>query len=616
MISFRNYFTVLILIVTIFVLFMFTGISKKFLADTVNHWAPETIAISSDQTISRDTLNLDSTHTIPSQYDQKRKVAMISSSPSANNLFIEWCVYNKYLYKVYEAWPTREEMKEFDVLIIADLALNPQSYELLTAYSEDGITMIFTKLPSYNQLAADPKLASFLGIKELVSETVEVDGIKIFSGFMLNKERIYEEDDFYGIENDTRISIPYYGLRTGYEVYATGIFEDQKAKEIQTIDLPPLLWRTVTNNSFVFVVNSDIFQGAAMLGILTGFLCQEKECFLYPIINAQTISLLSYPYFSNENQQQLETIYSRSPEAVSRDLLWPNIVQVLKNYGSSYIFFAAPQLDYEDAIGPKKDFIDFYVGEISELPGSMGLSLDQVSEASLDQLIDQNQLFFQESLPNYTVTALYSADHSEGELLSSLNHDLLAHVSLIMSDYKEGEPLVQFLNDTVLSVKFNLSGYQHETLDDIRMCSLENALGMCNAKVDIKQVLYPNSEDDQWNLLTKSWSKGSTYYNDFSMFDTVSIYEMEKRIRRFLALDYTYYYHGDQLELHIDSFDEEAFFILSIDHQKIANIQNAEFELINEGTYLIRAVGADVNIQLLERNTLKPPKNSKRISFE
>lgn len=625
MISKGNYFAILILLLMVFVMFMFVGVSSNILSDTTtNSRAKNEVDINYEDTVTADALNMDSRSSEPGQpgsgsaflnLERKLRVAILSSGAEDKTarILVEWCVYNKYLYKTYTEWPKEEEIAAFDVILVGNYQISALDREVLYSYSDLGKTMIFTELPAYGEITSNQEFAAFFGIKAGVNEEVTADGIKIFSDFMMNKEREYIEGDYFGEEDDTQISVPYYALAPGYEVYSVGILDDQKKLGIEDKELPPLLWRTTTGKSFVFAVNSDIFGGMSLLGVLTGFMAKERECYVYPVVNAQTISLLNYPYFSNENNETMQQLYSRNSEAVTRDLLWPNIIQVLKNYGNSYGFFAAPQLDYLDETGPLKDYVDFYIREIGKLPGDMGLSLGQVSDTGLEDMNSKNNSFFDEYLPNYDFTALYAAEFGTDEVQRHLDQEFLKEIRLVMSDYRDGEPLISFLNDEVLSVKFNLDGYQHETMDDLRMSCIENALGMCNVKVDIGRVIYPESSRDEWNNLSLTWSKGNTYFNDFAKLDMVSIYEMEKRVRRFLALDYTYEYVGNDISIQIDHFDQEAYFIVCIDSRSIASVENGSAEEISANTYLIQAAEAEVRIHMTEENVLGKPGSNKTI---
>ena len=620
MISIRNYFTAFILIFMIFVLFMFVGVSSNILSTDTNSRADERTYLGKEDSLMAENLKLDGyindtlgTSTIP--LNQKKRVAILSGGADikVESILIEWCVYHKYLYKTYTILPEVDEISGYDVILFGDYIVNAQSCDLLYSYAELGITMIFTKLPAYREIAAQKRLADFFGISAGVNENIIADGIKIFSGFMINKERIYGKGDFYGEEDDTAVSVPYYSLAAGYEVYVVGLLDDQEELGIKDEELPPLLWRTKTGNAFVFAVNSDIFSGICLLGVLNGFMAQESDCYVYPIVNAQTISLINYPYLSKENEESMQQLYSRSAEAVGRDLLWPSIIQILKNYGDSYSFFMSPQLDYQDSIGPKGDFMEFYLREISKLPGDMGLSLGQVSDTELKEILSEDEEFFNEYLPKYEFTALYTADFDMTEVESCLGQKPLKNIRLIMSDYKEGDKMIEYIRDDTISVKLNMDGFRHETMDDLKMICVENALGMCNEKVDIKRVIYPEGSADEWNNLSLRWSKGDTYFNDYSRFDMISAYEMEKRVRRFLALDYTYHWDENEVAIYIENFEEEAYFILRIGSRRIASVENGTIDEIMEGSYLIKAFDPKVSIRMVEENVLGKPKNGKLI---
>ncbi len=621
MISIRNYFTAFILIFMVFVMFMFVGVSSNILSDTsTNIRAEERTYFGQRDSLTVENLNLDNyvedtwgTSSIPMK--QKKRVAILSGGAEDGTASIleEWCVYHKYLYKTYTTMPEVGEISGYEVILFGDYRVTLQSCDLLYSYADLGKTMIFTQPPDYREITSHKRLAAFFGISVSVKAQIYADGIKIFSGFMINNERTYGKGDFYGEEDDTVVSLPYYSLAAGYEVYAVGLLEDQDKLGIKDEELPPLLWRTKTGKAFVFVVNSDIFGGSSILGVLNGFMAHESDCYLYPIVNAQTISLVNYPYLSKENEERMQRLYSRSSEAVARDLLWPNIIQILKNYGASYSFFMSPQLDYQDGIGARGDFIEFYLREIRKLPGDMGLSLGQVSDLGLMEILAEDEVFFDKYLPKYEFTALYTADFGMAEVESCLDQEIFKSISLIMSDYMEGDKLIEYFKDHTISVKFNMDGYQHETMDDLKMICVENALGMCNEKVDIMRVIYPEGSMDEWNNLSLRWSKGDTYFHDYSKLDMITIYEMEKRVRRFLALDYSYQWDGSDIDIDIDNFEEEAYFILRIGSRRIALIENGTIEKITDDSYLIKALDAKVHIRMIEENVLGKPKNGKLI---
>lgn len=612
MISVRNYITAFILIFMVFVMFMFVGVSSGIMSDTSsNIQAMVRSEPGQEELLTADRLNLEGG--LPLSSGKQAAIFSGGEGDRTAELLIEWCVYNKYRYKLYTSLPEPYELRNYEVLLFGDFLISVRSCERLNGYAELGVTMIFTQLPDYGEMVLHKELSGFFGIRAGVMEEVLAEGFKVFSGFMINRERIYHKGDFYGEEDDSAVRAPYYSLAAGYEVYSVGLFEKQAMLGVKDEELPPLLWRTRTGKALLFVINCDIYRGSSLLGVLSGFMAQEGDCYVYPIVNAQTISLLNYPYFSKENEEKMQQLYSRSSEAVARDLLWPNIIQILKNYGNSYSFFLSPQLDYRDGIEPTDGFVEFYLQQIRKLPGNLGLSLGQVSNTGLKDMLSEGEIFLDPYMKMEELCAVYTAEFSQEEVKELLDHRLLRNISLIMSEYREGDKLIDYLGEEHLSVKFNMDGYRHETWDDLRMICVENALGMCNQKVDIKRVIFPEDSRDEWNYLSLRWSKGDTYYRDYSKLDRVSVNELEKRVRRFLALDYTYQYDENQVEIKIDPFEEEAFFVLRINSKRIDAVENGTAEKITEDSYLIKALEGRVRIVLMEENELGKPGNGKMV---
>lgn len=610
MLSKSMYFTILLLVISMFIMLMVTSYSLQH-SGGVEISKTEETGIGYEDTINEAHLDLEYAK---DPTTAKTTVAIVSSSEHNSKVFKEFCIYNKYFYKMFNYLPDMNEINNFDLIIFGDINFETE-IETLKKYSLSGITMFFTKLPDYSMIDSQYDLAHFFGIDFGVEEEIHTDGFKIYPGFMIGSERTYQKDDYFGKKDDTDIKVPYYSLLPGYEIYGVGVLNSQKELGIENKNLPPLLWKTKTDNAFIFVVNSDIFHESSLLGILTGFKSKEKNFHIYPIVNGQTISVVNFPYLSNETEEEIRETYGRSAQALCRDLLFPNIAQILKNYGDSNNFFFAPQLNY-DLKGILNEDFDFYISEINKLSGNIGLSFSQKSDAQIESIINTNRLVFDEIFPRYKFKNIYLGEFSKGELGKIYKEDFLSNVTLAMSNYSQEEHLLSYINDDILSISFTLNGFEHETMDDLRMLSIENALGMCNVMVDLSKVFYPKSSEEQWNNLSLDWSKGKTYFNDFKVFDFLSIDDLEKRVRRFLSLDYTYKYDEDSLDLSIYNFDEEAFFMISAYEQTIESIVNAEFKKVSRDTYLIKATDKDVNIQFKKLGVLSPPSNNKLIPIK
>jgi hypothetical protein len=602
MMSRRIYASIVMIFLVVFAMFMFVSVTSDLLSKVYVNERTGT-GPSADAALL-DAAFDESSGAVASG---ERRAAIIA--PEDAGVLTEWCAYGKYAYRVYDALPPASDLAGYDVLLFGDGAVSSPDLAALEACADLGIPMVFAELPDYEALASDPDLADFFGISTCVSPSYAIDGVKIFADFFLSGERIYERGDDYGETDDMSVSIPYYRLRAGYELYAVAVLEDQAG--IENEDLPSLLWRTHTGSSMVFCINGDVFRGERMLGVLTAFLSQSTDAYLYPVVNAQAIVLVNYPYFADENAEAMMDRYSRTARGLSSDILWPNIVKVVKNYGAKFNFFLAPQLNYSDAREPETGDVTRYWKDINLLSGAVGLSLSQVSDADLADVLARDEAFLKSVVPDYAFTAVYAGDFS-GEavcaLIDSGEGGLLKSVSLILTDFSENRPIFRVSGGGALSVSVTQDGYLHESGDDIQMLALETALGISTQKVDLIRAFYPSGDLDDWSRLSRLWSEGNTFFSDFRAFDMVSVYDMEDRVRAFLALNYSYERDGEAIAVSIDHLSGEAYFVLRLSGEEVKAVTGGTFEHLTDTAYLIRATQKDVSIRVAATDTLAPPK--------
>ena len=277
----RILFSILLIFLVLFLLFMFSALSSNMLTKPgTNSRDQAATAQTAGPALMQDAFALNGD---TAQASQAQTLAaanplavLVGTAESELNVFKEWCVYNKYAYTVYQTWPDADALTGASVLLCGRMQYSAETAQTLQSYAQTGVPLVFTRLPEYAALAANPALADCFGIAKCVDPAREVDGLKLFADFFLSKERIYEAGDFYGDLDDTQTPVPYYTLRTGYEGYMVGLLNDQEALGIPNEELPTLLWRTVTGNSQVFAVNTDLFDGERMLGVITAFLSAAK----------------------------------------------------------------------------------------------------------------------------------------------------------------------------------------------------------------------------------------------------------------------------------------------------------------------------------------------------
>lgn len=599
------------LFIVVFIMFMLVDVSASYLTRRAyNPQADVPVLVTSGDVFSEQVLaenageNPQTFVSLAVAAEDNPYVAIVVDDAQSSTAAVmrEWCVYSKYRFRVFTSLPSAADVADCIAILFGDSVVDASSYETLLSYTETDAELIFTSLPDYGTLQANEALADFFGISGFVTEQYALDGVYLFDEFFVNGERIYTINDDYGdSDDDVRLVIPYYQLRPGYLMFAQAISPD---KSVDYKDLPGLLWRTSTNGANVYVVNTDIFSGKNLLGLLTAFMSQSDTYYVYPVVNAQSISLVDFPMLSNENANTLSGIYSRDAEALGRDVLWPGVAKILRNYKGSYNFFMATQMNYTDSIEPSDEFIAFYRQEIERLSGALGLSLNQLTDAALSDIIEQNNRFLTQAMPEYRFTAAYMTPAQLQQLITASFPALLNDITLFMTDEQDAAPLLGFINDRALSVAFTTDGFIHESMDDLHLVCIETALGMNNQKVEMSKAFYPDDGTD-WNALNLLWSRGDTYQKPYKAFSDVSVYGLEARVRTFLALDYSAQLEDHVLTLSVTNpSDAESSFILRLHNQLIDKVEGAKCTKLSDTAYLITTGEASVTVHLKDMHVI------------
>lgn len=592
-----TYAVIVMMFAVILVMFMAAGFSSDQLADTYTNPRAEERA-EAVATRPTDTFGEAGGE---AGYASNPRAAVISVPGEAARVLEEWCQLNKYRYRIYGSLPDPEEIAGFDAVLFGDVDIRGAA-NILNAYAQTGVPLVFTRPPSYDALVADRRLMDFLGIRECVDPAFTVDGIKLFADFFISGERIYRADDDYETSEDFHITVPWYKLRADYKVYAVGILSEQG--DLANEELPSLLWRTYSGNSFVFVTNTDLFDGEATLGLVTAFLSQAHARYLYPVVNAQTIAVIDFPLFSTENTEAIKARYSRDTSALTRDILWPNMAKVLENYGGGMNLFLTPALDRSQAGTPSADELRMYIKNINKSSGITALSLDDRSGAPLSQVLSSAQDFFGSAVPDYRFTALYAGPYAGGDVAAaSRGYRMLDGLSLVLLPYSKGTPLYRQQNDC-LFVLATKQAFSHTFAEDARFVALQTALASSTQLVDMSRVYYPAGEDDDWSRLSQLWSAGITYYADFQAFDRTDIYAMEDRLRDFLAMNVVSRSGDSTMDVKIDGNTGSAWFILRLWHEAVSGVENGSATRLTDTAWLIRADGPSASIRLREIDSL------------
>ena len=599
MVSRRNFFSIFIMMAVMFFMFQFYQLAREGQSgyDVNIHISEETLSGSDRWQLTEDwERELDKTLDFA--------VLFARRGSSVETVVSQWCEYTKTALLVYngpEEYVISQERLPEVVLVDSTTVSLPDALPLFGEIADLGVTLIFCNLPSPQVIRETDELQKLLGIQSVRQDTIEVEGIHLLSGFLLGGESFYraetEEDEKL---QDMELNVPWYIAAGGTKTYMVGmldeLLEDEEAKNEY---FPGLIWRNGYKNSSVFVVNGSYMEGMMGIGILDAMMYEAKPYIIYPVVNAQNITVANFPGFAGENDEKMKELYSRDAKGVLQNICWPTISGMAIRSQYRMTCLMTTQYDYMDSVEPYADTLPFYLQQFREANTEAGISLTYADNVDLTVKLERDESFFSSLEEDYVYGAVFAEEKDLGLLESELsNHPFLENVRTIACKTPENAPIVSYYSDDITLQSVTSVASVHKYSDNLRLKCYETALGYSNVLVDMHNILWPESEEDRWeNASEHMVSNLDTYWEPFSNFQNTTLSESDTRIRLFLNLDFQDEREGDSLLLRLSNADE-GWFLLRTHGEGVVNIDGGEYQEVETDVYLIHAQQASVEIAL------------------
>ncbi|MFA9462734.1 MAG: DUF2194 domain-containing protein [Velocimicrobium sp.] len=598
MVSRRNFLTITIIMLVILFMFQSSGVIKENWNDyEINSYAKEDAAyLSSDSLISLESMQDD---------EQKNYVIYLGNTEDngTGSVVKQWCTYSKrrvIVEKTLEDCIINKEKPPEVILLDSNYVNWNNDIDKLKSMIDENINFIFCNLPAINVIGENEALKKMLGVMFVSEPNVSLEGIKLFEGFLLGGEEWYITDKVGEDTNqDMNLEIPWYSLTSGTKTYMVGMLDKTAYPDVKNEYLPAIIWRNSIGKSRIFAVNGDYLSTNTGIGILDAMMAELNEYEIYPIVNAQTIVALNNPVLEVENDVEMNQRYSRSSDVVFRDIVWPGIVSIITKMKASITCMLAPQLDYADNSEPNADQLEYYFKLVSEQKGEIGISGTQVSNLAFTEKLKEDDRFLNATFPNYKFTTFYADSIPLEEIIQNVQSPILRNVKTVLEDYDEHKALASYATKDIMVLNATINGFSHTFEEDFRMKSLQTALGYSTIIADMKRVLYPNDNGDEWENLYKDFSRYTiTYWKKFSSFDQTTLSESDIRMRNFLAMDFSDNRKGNCISLSVKNLKGEGWFLLRTHDESISNIKGGTYEKIEKNAYIILAQQDVVAIDL------------------
>ena len=595
MVSKRKFFSIAIMMFVLFFLFQFSMVvrDKKNVYDK-NSSLTEKKADGKNQWT-------------PSDSEAGEDISVVFVGNEAGDMGIavsRWCTYAKREFISCEAvsrYSVDDEKFPEMMILESEKYAEGENLSKLEELEKKGVIIVFGCLENVKNIQNNQELMKFLGIQKIVTDKTYLTGVKLFEGLLLGGEITYitPEDKEEKQRQDLELDVPWYQVGSGTKTYMVGLFDEKTGKNVENEDLPTLIWRNGIDYGSVFAVVGDYMKDSTALGLLDGMRAEAMPYIIYPVVNAQNLSMVNFPVFADENNDEMLKLYSQSATGIARDIMWPSLISIVQKSDMKMTCFIQPQADYTDDVEPQSGMLEFYLKQMKEQKSEAGISLEYQKLDKAEDKVIKDTNFFENEKIDYRFGAAFAKEKDLKGILKDTDSGLLGDVGTLVCDYTENQPVVSYYSDSVTLQTVTSDGMNYAYSDDIRMRSIQTALGYTNVMLDMYDIFWPERSTDRWEVMQKRFSSNLlTYWKNFECFGSTTLSESNARIRTFLNLAYSQSREDNTITLRTS--EPGSWFILRTHGEEIEEIDGGSQTEIEDGAYLICTEDTTVKIQLKE----------------
>lgn len=607
MLSKRNFLMMFIMIIVVLTLFLSSVVLKEYYNDyDVNHMA--------------ETELIEKKETLPTDGKTAEQVICFGEEDNGYMTVIkEWTEYRKKAFTAFSSLDGADgiiataDIDRTYLLVDGELLeTNTEDYaKILTQYVKNGGVVIFYSLPAYENIGSSGTLRELLGIQRLRGETVKLQEIRLYSGFLLGGETHYSFDEASNPDlADMDSEIPWYDISSRTKTYMVGFLsaEEKSSLGINNEDMPAIIWRSNMENGSVFAVNGDYIKTAG-IGILDAMLYEAQEYTLYSVVNAQNLFIAGFPDLTNENEKLMAEVYGMTTEQFCRDILWPSFVAAADKGNWIITSFISVKQNDSTKTKPKTDGLIDYLKYFNEESAEAGVSLGRINSSDIRASVKDEKAQLDKLNLDYMFAAGYVRNENKDKLESLINGngktDYFSDIRTVVGEYAENERIIYWLTDKITYQNVTTDAYKHSYRDNLRLKSVETGLGYSNVQADIYRILNPENEKDQWeNLADKMGANIDTYCKPFSVFDKTTVSQSDERVRNFLNGKVTSNRNNDTVTIKAENYNGSAYLLLRTHGEEIYEMTGGSYKKVEEDAYLLTLTDDSARIKLKSKTSL------------
>lgn len=608
MLSKRNLVMMLTMFGVVLVLFLSSVVLKEYFNDyDINHWALE-------ERLPR----------AAEDGDSPQQVVYVGAQTAGFYQPIQqWAQYRKMAFHEAQNVPAGIQLADtFDreavFLLLDGSALEEDTQhaaEALTDYVRQGGTVIFCSLPAYQTIQDCDSLRRLLGIQKLRAESVELLEYWLYSGFLLGGEVCYAFDELQPPERlDMQRVIPWYDISAGTKSYMVGYITSREKDELglSREDMPAVIWRSSTGKGCVFAVNGEFLKDQTALGLLDAMVYESRPYALYAVVNAQNLSVTGFPDLTSENEELLSRVYVLNSQQFCRDILWPSLVAAAEGGDWKLSAFLSIKQSGNTSQEPNMASLIEYLKYYNEQSAEAGICLGRKSDPDVRLTLAEDRETLETQGVGYAFTSGYLRAENAAQLPQLITPegylDLFSDLRTVVTEPSAEQPVLSWLTDQITGQRITMDGYRYTYQDDLRLKSLQTALGYSNVQADIYRVLWLEDSGDTWEQVSEKLAASiTTYWKPFAVFDKTTITESDRRTRIFLNEKVSSHSSltgdGRQISVQVDNFSGEAWLMLRTHGEVVASMDGGTWQRIEQDAYLLHLTSPAAEISLLPRQS-------------
>ncbi len=471
--------------------------------------------------------------------DLRRKTAIIGGDDDEMTQF----VYN-HLGNLREECYIVSSMSEIsvsliedtDVYIVTDKDLTSDDViQIIDGYKKDK-TVVFLNVIN-EDLFSDKDVQEKIGVRNYVGEN-EFEGLRVSSDLSFTHMQEQVETEFLAHE---------VVLTGNTKIYANVLIEDS---DIKNEDLPPLMWRYVSDDGSIFVCNGDLFEDQISYSVLTELYAQLTETYIYPVVNAYVFLINGMPYVENFASEFLISVFHRDAIGMQDSIFFPQFTSSQDRYQSQITWYTP---EYEAVIDSDDQDMIYNLNQ-------MEINSAELAKFENDKLISDTGLLNE--------AVLWDTDFSFID-----NEEDMLNLPIILDAYD----------------------YENEVIDSN---AILRGTGFMSLYIDAERFLTDPTSD--WvEFCLQYESVLGAQLNLYPWIDRLTASAAAQRVTTFLTIEPSYYFRENQVDIEIDNFNVEAYFMLDTS-RTIKEIEGGKIRNIGKNLYLVEAQSDFVMIRYEE----------------